>query len=147
MSLAALQAELDEVGIERFTASDYRPGTVTHIVLFRYRPEVTEAQRAEITRRFHALAQTERDGEPYIVSITSGDQCSGEARRDGFEQAFVVTFRSLGDRNFYVGEPVFSQPEHLDRVHAGFKVFVSPFLATDGVLVFDFAETVAAQAL
>ena len=138
MSLAEVRAELETVGIERFTAPDYREGSTTHIVLLRYRPEVTSDERLEVARRFHELAETKRDDVPYIDSITSGDQCSGEAPPGSFDRAFVVTFRSLGDRNFYVGEPVFSQPEHLDAVHAAFKEFVRPLLADDGVLVFDF---------
>ncbi|NEN04993.1 Dabb family protein [Diaminobutyricibacter tongyongensis] len=140
MPLADLKAELADVGIDRFTASDYRPGRTTHIVLFRYRPDVTDAQRSKIARRFHALAQTERNGEPYIASIRSGDQCSGETAPGGHDRAFIVMFRSLGDRNFYVGEPVFSDREHLDIAHAEFKEFVGPFLAEDGALVFDFHE-------
>jgi hypothetical protein len=139
-SAADLRAELEAVGVDRFTARDYRPGTVTHIVLFKYAPAATEADRAEVARRFHALAATDRGGAPYIVSITSGAQRSGEAAPGGFEHGFVVTFSSFGDRNFYVGEPIVTDPEFYDRVHAEFKEFVGPLLAPPGdVLVFDFA--------
>ncbi|WP_394770675.1 Dabb family protein [Lacisediminihabitans sp.] len=136
---ADLRAELEAVGVDRFTARDYRPGTVVHIVLFRYTAAATEAHRAEVARRFHALAATERRGAPYISSITSGTQQSGEVAPGGFEHGFVVTFSSLGDRNFYVGEPIVTDPEFYDRVHAEFKQFVGPLLAPGGVLVFDFS--------
>jgi hypothetical protein len=136
-----LLAELASVGTERFTASDYRPGEVTHIVLFGYLPEVTAEQKAEVDRRFRALVETERDGAPYIVSITSGYQQSGEVAPGGLEHGFVVTFRSLGDRNFYVGEPIVSDPAFFDPVHAGFKAFVGPLLAE--AQVFDFSSGVA----
>ena len=120
-----LDAELLSVGVERFTAPDYRPGEVTHIVLFRYAPE---ADRAGIRDRFHALAESDR-----IVSIASGPQASAES--DRFDDAFVVTFASLGDRNFYVGEPVVSDPRYYDRAHHDFKQFVGAHLAA--VEVFD----------
>jgi hypothetical protein len=138
-NLASLRAELANVGPDRFTARDYRPGTVTHIVLFRFGAATDAAARAELVRRFHELAATERGGGPYIRSIVSGPQLSGEASDDGFEHAFVVTFDSLGDRNFYVGEPVIDDPRYLDGVHAQFKTFAGPLLADDGALVFDFA--------
>ncbi len=141
MSLVELREELGAVGAERFTASDYGRGVVTHIVLFRYRAETSAEVREEVTRRFHALAETRRDGALYIQSITSGLQVSGETPPGGFEQAFVVTFSSLGDRNYYVGEPVVHDPRFFDSAHAAFKAFVGPLLASDppgGVLVFDF---------
>jgi hypothetical protein len=134
--VADLAAQLAEVGIDQFTARDYRPATVRHIVLFRFADAATEADRAETEERFRALAYTRRDGEPYILSIESGSQISGEMGEAGFELGFVVSFSSEGDRNFYVGEPVISDPENFDGEHAKFKQFVGPFLAD--VQVFDF---------
>jgi len=140
MSLAELQEESHDVGLERFTASDYRPGLVTHIVLFAYAPTTTEEQKSEVARRFHSLAESRRNGAPYIVSITSGAQISGEVAPGGYESGFVVTFESLGDRNFYVGEPVVTDSAYFDAVHHEFKSFVGPLLreGPEGVLVFDF---------
>lgn len=141
MSLAELQEESRAVGLERFTARDYRPRLVTHIVLFAFAPTTTDEQKADVARRFHALADTPRDGSPYIVSITSGAQISGEVAPGGLEYGFVVTFASLGDRNFYVGEPVVTDPAFFDPVHHEFKSFVGPLLreGSECVLVFDFA--------
>lgn len=135
--IARLRAELAELGVERFTARDHRLGTVTHLVLFRYRAEASEAVRAEVVDRFLGLAATTRDGIPYIVSIVGGPPSGGESAESGFEHAFVVTFASEGDRNYYVGEPVVTDERYLDPVHAAFKRFVGPVLAADGVLVFD----------
>jgi len=134
-----LKTELSEVGLETFTSPDFRPGIVRHIVLFRYRDGTTEKQREEIRRRFTALAmQAKRDGKPYIISIETGKQSSGEGVDGGFEEAFVVTFRSEGDRNYYVGTPVVENAAFYDPEHQKFKEFVGPFLAENGVLVFDF---------
>jgi hypothetical protein len=109
-------------------------------VLFRYREEVTPAQKAEVLTRFRALADSWRaDGQPYVVSIEAGEQTSGEGAGGGFEHGIVVTFASEGDRNHYVGTPVVDDPAFQDAAHAAFKEFVGPLLAEGGVLVFDLA--------
>nr|WP_246314766.1 Dabb family protein [Kineococcus aurantiacus] len=128
---------LAEVGVAAFTARDFRPGLVRHVVLFRYRPEVDADQREEVLRRFRALADSPRDGAPYIVSIEAGPQTSGEGVDGGFDHGIVVTFASEGDRNHYVGTPVVEDPAFSDPEHARFKEFVGPLLAD--VLVFDVA--------
>ncbi len=136
-----LSVELARVGVETFTAPDYKPSTIKHVVLFRYAAEVSGARKEEVTKRFLALKdQARRSGVPYIKAIETGAQMSGERVAHGFEQAFIVTFKSEGDRNFYVGAPVVTDPFYMDAAHAAFKKFVGPLLenGTDGVLVFDF---------
>ena len=55
---------------EEFTAPNYKPGVVRHIVLLRYKPEVSDAQRIAILERFRNLKNTSlRNGHPYIVAI------------------------------------------------------------------------------
>lgn len=135
-----LHDQLGKVGVQEFTAHDFHPGTVKHIVLFKFGNDVTEAQREEVADRFLAMQKTAtRNGEPYIESIVVGEQNSGEGVAHGFEQGYVVTFASEGDRNYYVGAPIVGDPQHYDAVHQKFKEFVGPLLAKDnGVLVFDF---------
>lgn len=137
--MSALTDELDRLGPERFTAPDHRPGDVVHVVLFRFRPSVDDASRAEVERRLRAL-QSEPDPTRgrYIVSIDVGEQASGEGAGGGFELAFVMRFASQGDRNYYVGAPVQTDPAHLDPAHAAFKEFAGPLLA--GVLVYDIVD-------
>jgi hypothetical protein len=134
-----LEQELAAVGVPRFTAHDYRPGLVRHVVLFAYGPEVDSSQKDEVVRRFLDLADScRRDGEKYIVSIEAGPQASGEGEGGGFEHGIVVTFASQGDRNYYVGAPVVNDPAYQDQAHARFKEFVGPLLRpAGGVLVFD----------
>lgn len=132
-----------EIGSNAFTSSAYNPGNIKHIVIFKYKDSVTPEQKKEVIRRFLHLQQSKRPGEkrPYIISITTGSQSSGEKASLGFEQAFIVTFRSEGDRNYYVGTPVVGDPAYYDRQHAEFKQFVGPLLAeNNGVLVFDFTD-------
>jgi hypothetical protein len=126
-------------GSNIFTSKTYNPGIVKHIVIFKYKDSVTMEQKKDIIQRFLNLKQSRRPGEkdPYIISITTGSQSSGEKVSLGFEQAFIVTFQSEGDRNYYVGTPVVDDPVHYDKQHADFKKFVGPLLAeNNGVLVF-----------
>ena len=134
-----LQQECAAIGAHSFTSRDYRPALVRHVVLFRYRAEVTSEQKSEVLRRFRALAESRRaDGVTYIVSIEAGEQGSGEGAGGGYEHGIVVTFASEGDRNYYVGAPVVDDPACCDAAHAAFKDFVGPLLhAERGALVFD----------
>ena len=134
-----LQNELAAIGVEKFTASNYKPGTVRHIVLFRYKKLIGSQEKAMITERFLALRQLcKRNGVPYIVSIETGTQNSGEGADQGFQQAFVVTFKSEGDRNYYVGQPIVTNAHFYDLAHQTFKEYVGALLDQNGALVFDF---------
>lgn len=128
------------MSIDNFTAADYKPGTVQHIVLFAYRDSVSPKKIMEVRERFLALKHlSKRNGKPYILDIQAGAQNSGEGVAHGFQEGFIVSFRSEGDRNYYVGSPVVTDPRFFDPEHEKFKEFVGPLLAEkDGVLVFDF---------
>ncbi|MFJ9647551.1 Dabb family protein [Streptomyces sp. NPDC004244] len=133
----ALHEELSQVGPAKFTAADYKPGTVRHIVLLKFRPDAPPEKQAETMRRFRSLlTQAQRDGKPYIASLDSGVQTSGEEAGKGMKQGYVLTFTSEGDRNYYVGKPVVTDPEFFDPAHESFKNFARPLL--DGAIVFDF---------
>ena len=134
---AQLQKELDEVGPAKFTAPDYKPGKVEHVVLFSYKPGTSQATIDEIANRFRALAtDAVRDGKPYIVSLVSGPQISGEKAGKNMQAGFIVEFKSEGDRNYYVGTPVVTDPKYFEPAHAEFKDFVGPYLSD--VVVYDF---------
>jgi hypothetical protein len=138
-SISKLEQELQLVGEQRFAAPDYKLGIVRHIVLFRYKDNVSPALRNEVTRVFLAMQKNSlRNGQPFIVSIETGGQHSGEGMSQNLEQAFIVTFRSQGDRNYFVGQPIISDQRYYEPVHQQFKAFVGSLLAPDGVLVFDY---------
>jgi hypothetical protein len=141
ITTAYSQTALTAAEAQAFTAKDYRPGRTEHIVLFKYKEDITEEQRQLIKKQFMALKSgSKRNGIPYIASIISGSQNSLEGFSKGYEQAFIVTFRSEGDRNYYVGTPAVSDPQYYDQMHNEFKNFIGPFLrdGENGVLVFDF---------
>jgi len=141
-----LSADLARIGPSAFTAADYKPGTIKHVVLLRFAAHVSETQKAEAQARFLALQSTAtHHGETYIESIEAGQQHSGEGVDQQFEQIYIVTFKSEGDRNFYVGQPIVSDAQYYDPIHQTFKEWVGPLLHQQplGVLVVDFTVTTA----
>lgn len=125
-----------------FTDPSYKPGIIRHIVLLRYKPEVSVAQRRAILERFvNMKSMAVRDGHPYILSIHAGAQKSTEDLGQGFDQVFIVKFQSEGDRNYYIGTPAVTDPAFYDPNHEKLKNLVNPLLADNGVLVFDFTST------
>lgn len=127
------------IGEPAFTASDYRVGRVTHIVLLRFAAAVPAAERAGAVQAFLSLKDDcQRQGVPYIRSIEHGTQQSGEDATGGFEHAFIMTFASEGDRNYYVGEPLVNDPACHDPAHHAFKAMIGAKLAPGGVVVFDY---------
>lgn len=139
------QMTFSETTLQNFTptqliAPDFKTGIIQHIVMFRYKPEVSAEQRHQVLDRFLQLkTSAKRDGQPYILSIDVGAQNSSfEGAGQGFNQAFIVQFRSEGDRNYYVGTPLITDPNLYDPAHQKFKTFVGPLLAENGALVFDF---------
>ncbi|MEV7004400.1 Dabb family protein [Streptomyces sp. NPDC093982] len=140
-SARSLQKELGDVGIEKFTAADYKPGKVKHIVLFRFKQGTSLAKQAEVMQKFRELkGQATRNEKPYIVSLESGTQTSGEGAGLNMKQGFIVTFASEGDRNYYVGTPIVTDAKFYDKTHQSFKEFVGPLLDKSGAVVLDFTE-------
>jgi hypothetical protein len=121
---------------------------IKHVVVFKYKPAVTLSQKQEIIQRFLALKNTcKKDGKEYIVSIVAGD-CSHsiEGLDQGFQHAFIVTFKNRQDFEYYIGRPFYSP---FDQEHDEFKNYIQPFLEVNetgditGAMVFDFEATVA----
>src|SRR5882724_12491989 len=122
---------------------------IHHIVVFRFKSDVTEAQKAGIAARFFALKDlAKRNGHRYIVSITGGKAISKEGFDQGLEQAFVVTFKNESDRNYFVGKPY---ADTMDPVHETLAKVVVPLVAADstgkptGLFVFDFNDDHSAR--
>lgn len=72
-----------------------------HIVLYKFKPELTSAQVREVVDTFAALpAKID-----VIVSLEKGTNVSEEGKSEGFTHSFVVTFRSEQDRDAYLVHP------------------------------------------
>ncbi|KAL2108757.1 hypothetical protein VUR80DRAFT_3382 [Thermomyces stellatus] len=105
------------------------PG-ITHIVMFKWKDSADEASISEATSHFlslkkrctHPVYKT-----PYILSLTGGRDNSPEGLQDGLTHAFVVEFRSVWERDYYVRD---------DPDHRVFKDSIEKIV--DKVVVMDF---------
>jgi lysophospholipase L1-like esterase len=99
-----------------------RRRVLRHIVLFKFKDDVTDAQKDEVNRAFHGL----KHGIPEILDFERGINNSPEGLDKGFTHGYQVTFASEEDRAVYL-----PHPEH--------KKFVSLIGGKiDDVMVFDY---------
>ena len=115
-------------------------GLVRHFVAFRFKNETTVLEKKQIMQSYTSLKDKCKDvnGRPYIVSFDGGFPNSKEGFQQGMEQSYIVTFKSVADRYYFVGRP-FTYP--YDPDHDAFKQFVGPFLydpIAQGLIVIDF---------
>jgi hypothetical protein len=108
-----------------------------HVVLFRFRPDVDETTVSEVVHRFRALKHARPKNNIYSLDSGVISHCVSSCAPNEsdanlyFTHAFVVTFRTEADRNYYLDV-------HDD--HQQFKAFVGPLLdgGAHGVFVFDY---------
>ncbi|MDA0590720.1 MAG: Dabb family protein [Planctomycetota bacterium] len=93
-----------------------------HVVLFKFKEDVTAAQIDEVTLEFAKLPSKIEA----IVEFEWGTDVSVEGKSKGFTHAFVVGFRDAAGRDEYLPH----------AAHEEFVKLVGPLL--DDVLVFDF---------
>jgi len=106
-----------------------KKGGIVHIVMFQYHPTVSALTTNNVSSAFIALKDSCHlpDGSRYIVSIDGGRNNSPEGFGKGMEHAFVVTFRSLAERDYYLDR---------DPAHQIFKASIREKVSD--ILVFDF---------
>lgn len=93
-----------------------------HVVLFKFKDDIGPEQVQEVIDAFAGL----RKEIPTIVDFEYGTDVSVENKAEGFTHCFLVTFRSVEDRDAYLPHPA----------HGKFVELVGPRL--DKVLVFDY---------
>ncbi|HVX63182.1 MAG TPA: GDSL-type esterase/lipase family protein [Pirellulales bacterium] len=93
-----------------------------HVVLFKFKDEVSKEQVQEVVDAFSALPE-KIDA---IVDYECGTDVSVEGKAEGFTHGFVVTFKDESGREVYLPHPA----------HQEFVKLVGPRL--EKVLVFDF---------
>ncbi|SMO72780.1 Stress responsive A/B Barrel Domain [Chryseobacterium rhizoplanae] len=126
----------NEKGKGDVPGKEYR---LDHWVLFKFRKDLTEAEKQMVIDRFMELKNSLKNGKPYIQFIEYGYENNKSAANLNFEIAFHLSFLSLEDRNYYVGKPFQNNPKHFDPMHDKFKSFVGSYLdPIGGVLVFDY---------
>ncbi|HUY92191.1 MAG TPA: Dabb family protein [Pirellulales bacterium] len=99
-----------------------KAGLLRHIVLFKFKDEVTKEQVQEVVDAFSALPEKIDT----IVDFECGTDVSVEGKAAGFTHGFVVSFRDEAGRAAYLPH----------AAHQDFVKLVGP--RVDKVLVFDF---------
>ena len=75
---------------------------VKHLVLFKFKPDVTAAAENEIWRLLEQLPQ-QISG---IVDFSGGENTSQEGFSKGFTHSFVMTFSDAAARDAYIVDPI-----------------------------------------
>jgi hypothetical protein len=103
-------------------AEEWRQPKLRHVVLFKFKPEVTKVQVDEVVDAFGGLPK-KIDA---IQSFEWGTDVSVEMKAEGFTHCFVVTFADVKGRDAYLPH----------AAHAEFVKLAGPRI--EKVLVFDF---------
>ncbi len=103
-------------------AADAAGKQLRHMVLFKFKAEVTPAQVQEVVDAFAALPKKIN----VITDFEHGTDVSIENKADGFTHGFLVTFKDEKGREIYLPHPA----------HQEFVKLVGPRI--DKVLVFDY---------
>ncbi|GAB7353702.1 hypothetical protein MBLNU459_g4105t1 [Dothideomycetes sp. NU459] len=102
--------------------------TITHIVLFKYRPDITWADFETHFEQFLSLKTkciNPKTGQPLIKSMKAGKNRSWESFSKGMTHGFVLEFESQDDLDYYITT---------DPVHVQFSKDAGP-LIEDSVVV------------
>lgn len=97
---------------------------IRHIVLFQFKPDTPEEEKAKLVKNLEALFDSIKE----IEAFESGTNCSHENLDRGFTHIFLLTFKDEAARDTYVD-------------HAEHKKFIEENLASVGsILVVDYAN-------
>jgi hypothetical protein len=100
-------------------------GPVRHIVVFKYTPEATPDQIAEVTRAFRDL----RNRIPGITDFEDGVNDSPEGKNHGFTHVYLMTFENAAARDAYLPHPEHKKfGELLGRLGIVADVFVVDYV-------------------
>jgi Stress responsive A/B Barrel Domain len=105
-------------------AEDKPAARLRHIVLFKFKPDVTKAQVQEVVDAFAALPKKIDT----IAGFEWGTDVSVEMKSEGFTHCFVVSFQDAKARDAYLPH----------AAHQEFVKLVGPRI--EKVLVFDFVN-------
>jgi hypothetical protein len=99
---AAPAATASDPAVETTGASPALPeSAVRHVVVFKYRPQATEAQISEVTAAFRAL----KDKIPGVIAFEHGVNNSPEGKNLGFTHVYTLAFQDAAARDAYLPHP------------------------------------------
>ncbi|KAG2388185.1 hypothetical protein C9374_001035 [Naegleria lovaniensis] len=129
------------IGMNVVWGANPESGHVKHIVAFRYAQNVTQVEKDLVMKTYFSLKDRcvlPTNGKPYILAMDGGYPNSPEGFDQHMEQIYILTFKNVADRDYFVGRP-FHYP--YDPLHDAFKKMVGPYLRTpisEGLIVMDF---------
>jgi hypothetical protein len=100
---------------------------VRHILLGKFRPEMTTAQFEEVIQSFRELIEKI----PGILSFEHGENISLEGMNMGMTQVIILTFSNLAARDAYLVHPD----------HIRFSTWLGELNLIQDLIVFDFTPT------
>ncbi len=71
---------------------------INHIVLFKLKKDTSKEKTSSLLESFLDI----KDKIPWILSITGGTDISIEEKSKGYNMAFLVTFKTIEDRDNYL---------------------------------------------
>ena len=90
------------VGSNLVTTAAEKPGKVLrHLVMYKFREDLTPAQLQEVIDTFLSLEKSVDE----VVSIEHGVNVSPEGKSEGLTHAFLVTFKDEKGRDAYLVHP------------------------------------------
>lgn len=98
---------------------------IRHIVLIRFRPDITEAAIAGLFADLHAIGEKL----PGVIAVTAGRSESPEAMERGYMHGFAVDFADWATLQAY--------QDHPDHKRLGAGLVATAVGGIDGILVFD----------
>jgi hypothetical protein len=102
--------------------------TVRHVVIFKYKPEATEAQIRQVTEAFRAL----KSKIPGILAFEHGVNNSPEGKNLGFSHVYLLTFEDAKARDTYLPHPEHQKfGELLGQLGILEDVFVVDYIPSD----------------
>jgi hypothetical protein len=97
---------------------------VRHMVVFKYKPDATPGQIAEVSEAFQSLTYKI----PGIITFEHGDNISIEKKDQGFNHVYLLTFENASARDAYIPHPDHEKfGELLTRLNVVEDVFVVDF--------------------
>ena len=100
---------------------------IKHLVLMRYKPEVSEAEKQGFYQELEAL----KPRMPGLLAIQYHKNCSPEEGMDkGYQEGFQIDFADAAARDAYLADP--------DHQATGAKLIAASIGGVDGIFVFDY---------
>lgn len=98
---------------------------IRHIVLLRFRPEITDAEKTAIYADLESL----RELVPGFVGMSYGPNVSPEGLHQGYTEAFAIDFTDAAARDAYLVHPAHKA--------AGSRLVAALEGGREGLIVFD----------